>query len=349
MKNNFKNILIVGLIVLFLFLIPKFQLLIIYFFIATVVAITINPLNKLIGKIKISKFQINKSLAALCSLLIIGFFLALIGYCISPLIIEEIQLIGSTDFSINLQKFLNFLIDEINKKLITLNVAFQANLLDLLTIMNPSSITGLFQSMLSVLGNIFLAIFSISFISFFLIRDRDQIKKRTQKLLSIIIPKADDKVNTIIYFIRRYFLGLCIQTTIMFILFGIGMWICGLKDPWTFALFAAVINIIPYFGPLIGFLFTITIVGTEYISTGQIDSIPFLITTCFILFGIVQTIDNILLQPTIYSRALKAHPLEIFFIVFAAGFIGGIMWMIIAMPIYTILRIIFSELMTKTK
>ena len=63
----------------------------------------------------------------------------------------------------------------------------------------------------------------------------------------------------------------------------------------------------------------------------------------------MQTIDNILLQPTIYSRALKAHPLEIFFIVFAAGFIGGIMWMIIAMPIYTILRITFSELMTKTK
>ena len=135
----------------------------------------------------------------------------------------------------------------------------------------------------------------------------------------------------------------------MFLLFGIAMMICNIPNPWTFALFAAVINVIPYFGPLIGFLFTIILVGTFQLELNMGSSIWPLITKCFFLFGTVQIIGNLILQPTIFSRALKAHPLEIFFIIFSAGFIGGIMWMIIAMPIYTILRIVFSELITQPR
>jgi predicted PurR-regulated permease PerM len=186
-------------------------------------------------------------------------------------------------------------------------------------------------------------------VSFFLLRDRETLKEKAINKMSIFIPKSKEKINSIIYFIRRYFLGLCLQTIIMFTLFGIGMMICGIPNPWTFALFAAVINVIPYFGPLIGFLFTVTLVGTFSLGENTANLIWPLITKSFFLFGIVQMIDNLILQPTIFSRALKAHPLEIFFVIFAAGFIGGIMWMIIAMPIYTIFRIIFSELTTKFK
>tara|TARA_B100000674_G_C37490405_1_gene755626 strand:- start:267 stop:650 length:384 start_codon:yes stop_codon:yes gene_type:complete len=122
------------------------------------------------------------------------------------------------------------------------------------------------------------------------------------------------------------------------------MSILKLPNPWTLALFAAVVNIIPYFGPLIGFFFTVTMVGSFYIDQSMINLlIPFIIKT-FILFGSVQCIDNFFIIPSIYSRAFKAHPLEIFLVAMAAGFIGGIIWMIIAMPVYTILRIILSEL-----
>ena len=125
--------------------------------------------------------------------------------------------------------------------------------------------------------------------------------------------------------------------------------IIDLPNAWTLAVFAAVINIIPYFGPLIGFFFTITMVGTFYLDQNMIESIFPLITKSLILFGSIQAIDNFILQPTIFSRAFKAHPLEIFFVAVGAGFIGGILWMIIAMPVYTIFRIIFSELITNLK
>jgi len=261
---------------------------------------------------------------------------------------REFKIISSVNFN-EIQNFLNILTKDINEKIGITSIQLGDYFLELINMMDMSSISGVFQSMFSVFGNLLLAIFSIVFISFFLLRDKNLLKEKAIEKMSLLTKKSKEKINTIIYFIRRYFLGLCLQTGIMFVLFGIAMMICNIPNPWTFALFAAVINVIPYFGPLIGFAFTIILVGTFQLELDIGTSIWPLITKCFFLFLTVQIIDNVILQPTIFARALKAHPLEIFFVVFSAGFIGGIMWMIIAMPIYTILRIIFSELTTQLR
>jgi predicted PurR-regulated permease PerM len=54
-------------------------------------------------------------------------------------------------------------------------------------------------------------------------------------------------------------------------------------------------------------------------------------------------IDNILLQPLIYSNSVKAHPLEIFLVIMMAGTLGGALGMILAIPTYTMIRIIAGE------
>lgn len=348
MKESIKNIILLGLIVISFVILPKIQLLIIYFFISIVISISINPLNNRICNIKIGKIKINKSLSAILCLFLFASLISLIILIISPLIMREFKIISSVNLN-EIQQFLNILTKDINEKIGTTNIQLGDYFLELINIMNMSSISGVFQSMFSVLGNILLAIFSILFISFFLLRDKDILKEKAIEKMSLLTEKSKEKTNTIIYFIRRYFVGLCLQTTIMFILFGIAMMIFNIPNPWTFALFAAVINVIPYFGPLIGFAFTIILVGTFQLEANIDSSIWPLITKCLFLFATVQTIDNLILQPTIFARALKAHPLEIFIIVCSAGFIGGIMWMIIAMPIYTILRIIFSELTTQLR
>ena len=344
MKESGRNIIILVLIGLGFFLLSKIQLLIIYLFIALVLSITINPLNNWICKIRIRQYKMNRNIAAILCLLTISGFLSIFGYILSPLVIEEIQIISSINIE-GIQRFLNIATEQLNNQFDSFNIDMEANLMDLLNVLNISSVTGLFQSMIGVLGNIFMAIFSVLFISFFLIRDRAVLKKKVINAISYITPKSTQKINTIIYFIRRYFIGLCAQTTILFILFGVGMTLLNLPNPWILAVFAAVINIIPYFGPLIGFTFTSIIVGTIYLDQNMIELIFPLIIKSFCLFGLVQSIDNFLIQPTIYSKAFNAHPLEIFFIALSAGFIGGLMWMVIAMPVYTILRIIFSELL----
>ena len=68
-----------------------------------------------------------------------------------------------------------------------------------------------------------------------------------------------------------------------------------------------------------------------------------------IVFGSVQIIDNILFQPLIYSSSVKAHPLEIFLVILAAASLAGILGMILAIPVYTILRVIAKEFFDNMK
>jgi predicted PurR-regulated permease PerM len=58
----------------------------------------------------------------------------------------------------------------------------------------------------------------------------------------------------------------------------------------------------------------------------------------------VQITDNIVLQPLIFSKSVKAHPLEIFVIIFAGASLAGVLGMIAAIPVYTIIRVVLIEL-----
>jgi predicted PurR-regulated permease PerM len=53
--------------------------------------------------------------------------------------------------------------------------------------------------------------------------------------------------------------------------------------------------------------------------------------------------DNILIQPLIFSKSVKAHPLEIFVVIFVGAKIGGVLGMIFSIPVYTIFRVSFIE------
>ena len=67
------------------------------------------------------------------------------------------------------------------------------------------------------------------------------------------------------------------------------------------------------------------------------------------IFLIVQLLDTILFQPLVISNIVKAHPLEIFLIILIAGSIAGIGGMVVAVPVYTIIRIIAKEFLNNFK
>jgi predicted PurR-regulated permease PerM len=130
----------------------------------------------------------------------------------------------------------------------------------------------------------------------------------------------------------------------IFSLAAIGLSIFGIKYALTIALFAAVANLIPYLGPILGASFGIIVgisTGTELLT--QQDYL-FLVIKIASVFSIVQVVDNIFLQPLIFSKSVKAHPLEIFIVIFAGASLAGIPGMIIAIPVYTVLRVSFGEL-----
>ena len=94
-------------------------------------------------------------------------------------------------------------------------------------------------------------------------------------------------------------------------------------------------------GASFGIIVALSISGDAFMSTESI----FLVLKILAVFAVVQTTDNIVLQPLIFSKSVKAHPLEIFVIIFAGANIAGIPGMIAAIPAYTILRVSIMEIM----
>jgi predicted PurR-regulated permease PerM len=118
---------------------------------------------------------------------------------------------------------------------------------------------------------------------------------------------------------------------------------------WLIALFAGIVNIVPYIGPIIGMLFGMLIGVTTQLGIDPAYDIGPLLLKLFILFQGVQLIDNFISQPLIYSNSIKAHPLEVFFIVLVFGTLAGVPGMIAAMPVYAFFRIIAREFFSEFK
>ena len=149
--------------------------------------------------------------------------------------------------------------------------------------------------------------------------------------------KSFKEINSLL---SRYFLGLILQITILFVLYTIMLLILGVEDAIVIAFLCSLLNLIPYIGPIVGFVVITTLTMTSYL--GSDFSSIILPKTIFVGLGylVAQLFDNFLSQPYIFSNSVKSHPLEIFLIIIAGGFLFGVVGMIIAIPLYTASKVI---------
>ena len=205
-------------------------------------------------------------------------------------------------------------------------------------------IPAFFNSILGTLGSLAMALGSIFFITFFFLKDRKLFETGARKLLPDAheekILNSLEKIN---YLLSRYFIGLLTQLGIMFILYLITLLVFGVKSALVIAFLCAILNIIPYVGPLIGT--TLAAILTMISNLGSDFQTEILPTTLYVVIGFVtaQVIDNNVSQPLIFSNSIKSHPLEIFLVILIAGFLGGIMGMVVAIPVYTMLKVTAKE------
>ncbi|HCZ23227.1 MAG TPA: AI-2E family transporter, partial [Rikenellaceae bacterium] len=71
--------------------------------------------------------------------------------------------------------------------------------------------------------------------------------------------------------------------------------------------------------------------------------------TLLAVFICTQMVDNFLFQPLIYSASIKSSPLEIFIVLLMAGHVGGIVGMLVAIPCYTVIRVIATNFFSDFK
>jgi len=197
--------------------------------------------------------------------------------------------------------------------------------------------------MFSFFGNFLILITSVTFIAFFFLKD----EKLFGRALKTLIPKnqkkeADTALSQIKRLLTRYFSGILLQITLITLYVTVLLSFLGIPNAFLIAFFAAIVNVIPYLGPIIGTCF-----GMLVIISSNLEMSFYLVTLPMILkvmgvFASMQILDGFVLQPYIFSNSVSAHPLEIFIVVVVGAKLGGITGMVVAIPAYTIIRVIAS-------
>ena len=241
-------------------------------------------------------------------------------------ITQQLQNIG---IYIDLNKDLPLLLTEAGKKL------FSGGLVH--------NIAGI----VSGLGDVAALVFSVSFITFYFLKEHHLVRD----IINAVTPDRHEAaihrvINDSKIMLRRYFIGLIIQVSLLSALYFTGYKIIGVENAFLIAFISGVLNVIPFIGPIIGIGFSMLIVLSASLGeagTGNLLGIMFLV------FLVVRGIDDFFLQPIIFSNSVKAHPVEIFIIILMGARLGGIVGMIIAIPVYTVIRIIAKEFLAHYK
>ena len=174
-------------------------------------------------------------------------------------------------------------------------------------------------------------------------------------VLLIVPTEFEEKVgnilNSISYLLRRYFIGIILEVFMVMMLDTLGLTIIGIgfNHAIVIGMFCGMFNVIPYLGPWMGSAVGLLIGLALHFNADFMSYTLPLLGLMTVVFVAVQLIDNILFQPLIYSSSVKSHPLEIFLVIMAAGSLAGVLGMFLAIPVYTIIRVIAKEFFDNMK
>ncbi|SNR38062.1 AI-2E family transporter [Lutibacter flavus] len=330
---------------LLLFFLFKIQSILIYIAIAAVISLIGSPIIKFLkGRLKFPN-----TLAVISTMLLfLGIFSGLISMFI-PLIIEQGENLSLLNID-QLQTNIEHLLNQINDYFLAHNIDVLNELKNADLFKNLTAIPNLLNSVIGTLGNLSIALFSVLFITFFLMKDTHIMENSIYVLVS---DKNENKLkkslSTINHLLSRYFIGLVFQITILFVIYTITLLIFGIENAIVIAFLCALLNLIPYIGPLIGGLIMLFLSMSS--NLGQDFQTVILPTTIYVMIGYVfaQLIDNFLSQPLIFSNSVKSHPLEIFLVIMIAGVLFGVSGMIVAIPTYTAIKVILKAFLADNK
>jgi predicted PurR-regulated permease PerM len=323
------------------------QSVIIYLGIALILTLICNPVVEFLNK----KCKFNNFWAVVTTLILLILFLFLFGLMFVPLISSQANSLSLLN-TVAIEEKITLLYYDLRLYLIDHGIMLEEIVkdADITSYIDFNILPSFLNGIISTLSSIGIGIASVLFITFFFLKDKLTFMAGAKR----IIPDSHEeevlnsisKTNNLL---TRYFLGLLLQLFIVFILYFIVLIIFGVENAFIIAFICAVLNIIPYVGPLIGSILAATLtmiggIGGDF----QTEILP---KAIYVLIGffVVQLIDNNLSQPLIFSNSTKSHPLEIFLVILIAGMISGILGMIIAVPIYTILKVVAKEFFPENK
>lgn len=328
-----------------------------YIIIAFVISMVGEPLVSLLGRIRIRNWQFPIWFRSLVTLILIWTLLFAFFRTFIPLLTQELQYFSDLDINSvfsSLQEPISRIEHLVNRYDLSVedNFTFEDWATETISgIIGIDRITELIRSIAGAIGNIFVAFVVISFTAFFFMKEA----RLFENGVVLFFPEEQEKkiknaIHSISRFLKRYFIGVSFQITGIIVINTVGLSIVGLEfsTAVTIAFISGIINVIPYIGPLIGLgvgLFVGTAVSIP--ADFQTEILPRLLYIT-IAMEFTQIIDNVVFQPLIFSKSVKAHPLEIFLVIISAGTLGGVIGMILAVPTYTVFRVVAKEFLTSS-
>ena len=303
------------------------------FFIGFVIAWLLRPIT-----IKVSQKIKNNTLSAIMVFSIFVLILFGIMYIFIPTVYNEVnELVGLIPgFVESITQNINNLFKSLAENGLNLG-DFQAKLLSEITTFGtdfaktlPNTIINFIVGLFSGVGTFLMSLI----IGIYLLIDYDNIGEHIKKLIPNKFKKdVINLSNRMGTEVRKCVNGTFLVALVVLICDSIGFALVGLNAPVLFGLFCGLTDLIPFIGPYIG--------GAAAVIVGLTQS-PLIGIGTLIICVIVQIFENYILQPIIMSKASQTHPVAIIIALLVFGHFFGIIGMILAAPILTIARVLYT-------
>ena len=201
------------------------------------------------------------------------------------------------------------------------------------------SITEVLSSIVSVLAVLII----VPFITFFLLKDN-------RRILQGILHTVPNKYFEMSYYVLKKVtlqLGLFVRAwifdaTFVGVMIGFGFYFIGVPNALPLGVIAGLGHLIPYFGPVIGGIPAIIVSIVQY---GDLSQVPLILLVVLITY----TFDNGFVQPSVFGKSVDMHPIAIILLIISGGILFGLMGMLLAVPVATVIKTLSKEIYFATK
>lgn len=316
-----------------------------YIILSAVLAIVGRPLVERITSIKLFGRNLSRTIAASITLVVMWVIIGCLGMLFIPLVASKVNELLTLDWN----SFAESIREPLTRFENYINGFFTTPVVDIIKVIEnifKSFISGdfisAFTNIASSVVSLAIAMFSLTFITFFFLRDSGLFLK----IITLFFPESYHSniyhaFDSITALLTRYFRGLLAESSIVMVVISVSMMLFGMtvSNALITGLIMGILNLIPYAGPVIGCLISMAM-GILSPINGEIGYTLMVIASTIAL---VKLIDDFIIQPSLYSKRVNAHPLEVFIVILISGHIGGVVGMLLAIPSYTVIRVIARE------
>ncbi len=305
----------------------------------------LNPIVNLLMKIKIGRFSISRTWAVvLVFLLLVGLIVLMATEFVPKLLNQIVNLANNVPAAVNsVQDIFDKAVKEMNSQQILQKIDF-SSLTKKLTSNITSYANAFFNGLTSGIGGIISAAASavitaitVPVVLFYMLKDGYRLKTNLGALLPAQHREQTmELLSEMSRTISKYISGQMIECLFVGTFTAIGYLIIGLPYALLLGVIAGICNIIPYLGPYIGIAPALMV---SFSHGGWISMI-----WNVVIVVIVQQIDGNLVYPNVIGKSLQIHPLTIIIILLAAGNIAGLMGIILAIPLYAVVKVVVVHL-----